>query len=134
MENTINQLVKAIRDSWSQFTSSVPNEWTSQNPARGQCVVSALVLQDYAGGTLKKYRTHYKGQKEGHYTNLLPGGVELDIARDQYPSDIKLQEAEIILKGYDTLRDKLYSKANTKERYELLKKEVEMRLAKNSLE
>ncbi|MBE9607435.1 hypothetical protein IAI18_21410 [Acetobacteraceae bacterium H6797] len=45
------RLLPALRESWSGLTSS---RWRSDNPAHGQCDVTALVVQDLSGGELLK--------------------------------------------------------------------------------
>jgi hypothetical protein len=41
-----------IRASWSEKTCDPVDlpEWSAENPARGQCAVTALVVQDLLGG------------------------------------------------------------------------------------
>lgn len=38
----IKQIYEALRKSWSIETSS---KWTSENPAKGQCGVTALIMR-----------------------------------------------------------------------------------------
>ena len=45
------QLYEALIKSWSIETSS---KWTSENPAKGQCGVTALIIQELCGGEIKK--------------------------------------------------------------------------------
>ncbi|PFF60719.1 hypothetical protein COA05_06200 [Bacillus thuringiensis] len=45
------RIYEALMRSWSIETSS---KWTSENPAKGQCGVTALVVQDICGGKIKK--------------------------------------------------------------------------------
>ncbi|MGE7865128.1 YunG family protein [Bacillus paramycoides] len=47
----IKQIYEALRKSWSIETSS---KWTSENPAKGQCGVTALIVQELCGGEIKK--------------------------------------------------------------------------------
>lgn len=42
----IKQLYEALRQSWSIETSS---KWTSESPAKGQCGVTALIVQELCG-------------------------------------------------------------------------------------
>lgn len=42
----IKQLYEALRKSWSIETSS---KWTSESPAKGQCGVTALIVQELCG-------------------------------------------------------------------------------------
>jgi hypothetical protein len=54
-------------------------------PSRGQCGTTALVIQDLLGGDLMVADVDYEGRVEGvHYWNVTPGGVELDLTRDQF--------------------------------------------------
>ena len=53
--------------------------------SRGQCGTTALVIQDLLGGDLMVADVEYQGRVEGvHYWNLTPGGIELDLTRDQF--------------------------------------------------
>jgi N-acetylglutamate synthase-like GNAT family acetyltransferase len=42
----------AIRESWSSETSDDPDEWSADNPARGQCGVTALLVRELLGGEI----------------------------------------------------------------------------------
>ena len=78
--SAVRLLALAIRRSWSA-TTSVEKEWIREQPSRGQCAVTALVVQDYLGGQL--LRAEVEGGS--HYWNRLPDGTELDLTRDQFP-------------------------------------------------
>lgn len=47
----IEKLQKALLNSWSIESSS---KWSSGNPAKGQCGVTALVINDLLGGEIRK--------------------------------------------------------------------------------
>ena len=47
------QIYEALIRSWSIETSS---KWTIENPAKGQCGVTALVVQDIYGGEIKRQK------------------------------------------------------------------------------
>ncbi|MFF3679294.1 alpha/beta fold hydrolase [Streptomyces sp. NPDC002120] len=86
---TLADLEAAIRAGWSAETSEpagiskVP--WTSENPAWGQCDITALVVQDLVGGDLVLGEVFHDGRPEGyHWWNLLPGGVRVDLTREQF--------------------------------------------------
>lgn len=80
--------VAAIRSSWSADTCDPVDlaDWSPQNPARGQCAVSSLVLNDILGGELLLADVEFAtGGKQGvHYWNRLPDGTELDLTREQF--------------------------------------------------
>ncbi len=60
-------------------------DWTPDNPARSQCGVTALVLQDLLGGDLILGEVFVGETQSGyHYWNRLPGGVEVDLTADQF--------------------------------------------------
>ena len=48
---TENDLLKALRKSWSNQSSS---KWSIDTPAKGQCGVTALVVNDILGGKIYK--------------------------------------------------------------------------------
>jgi hypothetical protein len=74
----IDELERAFAASWSVETSSL---WTPENPARGQCSVTALVARDFLGGELLK--TTVDGQ--WHFYNLVEG-LRLDFTSGQFSS------------------------------------------------
>ncbi|MBD3922936.1 hypothetical protein H8B09_29785 [Paenibacillus sp. PR3] len=53
MQNILDKkaLLEILLDSWSLRSSS---KWTLNNPARGQCGVTALVIHDLIGGRIVK--------------------------------------------------------------------------------
>src|SRR4051794_9218786 len=59
--------------------------WSSQNPARGQCGPTSLVLCKLIGGDLMRADVHRDGVRiGGHYWNRLPNGLEIDLTRQQF--------------------------------------------------
>jgi SAM-dependent methyltransferase len=67
---------RALLLSWSSSTSSV---WTPDNPARGQCSVTALVVRNIMGGEILK--TSINGL--WHFYNRIEGRV-LDFTAEQF--------------------------------------------------
>jgi hypothetical protein len=118
---SIQQLLAALQNSWSEETSFTPDEWSPQNPARGQCLVSTLVLQDYLGGGLQRYDIKADNFEETHYCNVLPGGAILDATAAQYTQPVQLTVTPINLKGYATARERYLAHPDTQTKYELLK-------------
>lgn len=109
-------VITAIQDSQSKETSASPDEWTSENPALGQCVPSSLVVQDFFGGELERLATVRNGKRETHYRNILPDGEIVDISRDQYPDDQEFEPAPI----EGDLREYVLGNENTRNRYRIL--------------
>jgi hypothetical protein len=130
---TIEQIEIALKKSWTRETSFCPDEWSEENPARGQCMVSALVIQDLLSGDLKRYRALLAGLEEKHYVNVLIDGQVVDVTREQYPASIEFEESEPSLHGFMSIREKLLADAGTKRRYELLQLRV-MALLREYLE
>ena len=87
---TLSELEAAVRSSWGPdtlFASAHFMARGSGQPSRGQCGTTALVIQDLLGGDLMVADVECEGRVEGvHYWNVTPGGVELDLTRDQFTS------------------------------------------------
>lgn len=81
------EITAALRESWSYETCDPQDqlEWTPDNPARGQCGVTALVLSDLLGGVLLFAEVFEDGVRTGyHYWNRLPTGEDVDLTREQF--------------------------------------------------
>lgn len=82
-------LDKALRACWAADTCS-PDDldragWQTENPAWGQCDITALVVNDIFGGDLMVGDVHLDGEQHGfHWWNRLSSGVELDLTREQF--------------------------------------------------
>jgi hypothetical protein len=126
---SLQRLTAALHASWGPDTDLDPSRWSADNPARGQCVVSSLVVQDYYGGDFRRYRTHYEGHMEMHYCNILPDGTIIDTTASQYQTPVTLEILPIDLKGFATIRDKRLADDETSQRYEILKLRVAAYLA-----
>ena len=97
-----------LRRSWSIETSS---QWRHDNPASGQCSVTALVVHDKLGGEILK--TDVNG--DWHFYNRIDG-ARVDFTLAQFDSPI----------GYDDVpssRDEALGDCS-KQQYELLKSRV----------
>ena len=108
-ETDLDELTVALRNAWSADTSVAPELWTPSVPSQGQCAVTALVLQDYLGGELRR------GVVDGvsHYWIKLDSGKEIDLTLDQF------RNPTITSTGVRE-RDYLLSSESTSRRYELL--------------
>ena len=100
MTPRLDDLRTALRDAWSRDTCDDVDlpDWTPQNPARGQCGATALVVHDLLGGELllaEVLRTD--GSRQGvHWWNRLPGGRELDLTREQFAPHELVQEPRVV--------------------------------------
>ncbi|WP_079508795.1 YunG family protein [Mesobacillus jeotgali] len=83
-EAAIMKLQEAFLKSWSKKTSS---KWTKDNPAKGQCGVTALVVNDLLGGQISKTLL-----PEGwHFYNEI-NGVRYDFTVSQFNEDIRYMD------------------------------------------
>jgi len=81
-------LEPVVRAAWGADTCDPVDvaDWTTSNPARGQCGATALVLHDLLGGDLLLAEvTRDDGSRQGvHYWNRLPDGTQVDLTREQF--------------------------------------------------
>lgn len=118
---TLVGLEAAIRESWSRATSADPDEWTAENPARGQCDATAVVLRAYLGGEILVADVLRDGRRlERHAWNRLPSGLTLDLTRDQF------RAGELL--GAPTVQEPMLL-GNPRERHALLAEHVAAALA-----
>ncbi|KKB75264.1 MULTISPECIES: hypothetical protein [Bacillus] len=76
----IEQIMKALSKSWSIDSSS---KWSHDNPANGQCGVTALVVNDILGGEVRKTKL-----PDGwHFYNFI-NGKRYDFTVSQFKEDI----------------------------------------------
>jgi hypothetical protein len=93
---TLGELELVIRAAWSRDTSEDPDEWSAENPARGQCAVTALVVRDLLGGDILIATVlPASGQpQERHAWNRLPSGLAVDLTGDQFRAGERLGPPE----------------------------------------
>lgn len=80
----VNRLHEALVNSWSKHTSSL---WTLENPARGQCSVTACVVQQLYGGDILKT----PAPDGWHFYNHL-SEVRCDFTASQFATPIEYQD------------------------------------------
>lgn len=120
----LDELRPIIRDGWGADTCDPHDlpDWRPDNPARGQCGVTALLVQELLGGELILGEVHVDGVRTGfHYWNRLPGGHHLDLTAEQF------HPHEIITGGEPQERP-AGPPGRCREQYELLKGRVVSRL------
>lgn len=128
MQPSLENIIEALHDSWTAETSYIPSVWSKDNPARGQCVVSSLVLNDYFEGDFQKYKVYGEVQ-ETHYCNRLWGDTLVDSTGRQYDGfEIRLEPVEMDLDGHNDGREKLLFNPRTNKNYMILKSRVEQYL------
>ena len=108
---SLTEIDRAIRSAWSVWTADPVDQtaWSPSNPARGQCAVTALVIQDLLGGELLLADvTHADGTPQGvHFSNRLDGGAELDLTREQFTAAEVVGEGQVIARPTDLTRGRL---------------------------
>jgi hypothetical protein len=115
----------ALLNSWSKDTCYPPMErdWSSKNPAWGQCYCTTLVVHDYFGGKILKTKFN---NGTGHFWNLIDD-KEIDLSRSQFDKN------EIIPKPTMHFREEIENNPKYKEynrRYKILKRRIEKYLEK----
>jgi hypothetical protein len=117
---TLVAIERAIRDSWSDETCDpVDLPWSRSNPAKGQCGVTALVLNDLLGGDLMVADVkHADGSPQGSHTwNVFDGGIEIDLTAEQFRAGEVVQPGVLHRRPPGPPR-------RVPERYELLRERV----------
>lgn len=127
----LTRITQALYKSWSAETSykrmAVPG-----NMARGQCVVSSLIVQDLLGGELCRVAVKGDGIDENHYFNVLANGTIIDTSGCQYKDlQVSFVPAPVNLSEYASIREKVLADTDTQDRYLCLKKAVERVLHEN---
>jgi len=97
---TRQDIETAVRAAWSRDTCDPVDvdDWSAENPARGQCGTTALTVNDLLGGELlvaEVLRTD--GTRQGvHWWNRLPDGTEIDLTREQFASHEVIQQPRVL--------------------------------------
>ena len=129
MQKPFHDLALKLRQAWQRETSSDPAGWAPQNPAWGQCAVTACIVQDVLGGDIVWAEAKTPaGNTISHYFNKLADGSVVDLTRDQFPAGTSLSPPDGQPKtqgrggeSYPTTRDYVLSFKATQERYGRLK-------------
>ena len=106
-------LEKKLLSAWSRETSYLPDEWSTENPARWQCAVTAIVVQELFGGDILK--CNVSGEGSSHFYNIVRNGELVDFTRSQFNEDSIFSADKIV-----TL-ESIFSHPDTVLRYKKLK-------------
>lgn len=111
----INELIKVLELSWNKNTCdpSLQEDWNENNKALGQCVVTALIVNDFLGGKIMKCMV----ESESHYYNLVNGNV-IDLTASKFDIVPDYTQTE------ERTREYLLSNKDTMKRYKLLLNKV----------
>jgi hypothetical protein len=80
-------VIAALEASWGPDTCAPEDvaDWTPDNPARGQCATTAVVLHDHFGGCLVRGDVIVDGhQVDFHWWNRLLDGQQIDATIQQF--------------------------------------------------
>ncbi|MCU4820846.1 hypothetical protein OCA00_04180 [Bacillus cereus] len=102
------QIYEALIRSWSIETSS---KWTIENPVKGQCGVTALVVQDIYGGKIKKTKIG----SVWHFYNFIDG-QRFDFTEVQFNENLNYLDVE-------SNREEAFADTNEKQ-YSILKGKI----------
>lgn len=114
-DRELELLAETLERAWLRQTSADPEHWAPDNPAWGQCAVTALVVQDTLGGELLRTTV----DDVSHYWNRLPDGSEVDLTRQQFAADATY--GQVVAKD----RQYVLSFPDTARRYLLLRQQME---------
>ncbi|WP_307061737.1 hypothetical protein [Streptomyces sp. B3I8] len=117
----LTDIERAVRSSWSADTCTPEfrPRWSPDNPARDQCGVTAMVLNDLLGGELIRGEVHVNGERvDYHWWNRLGMGIEIDLTREQF------RPKEIVTGGIVIPRPPITEWRRLREEYELLRDRV----------
>lgn len=92
----LSRLELALQNSWCPETT---NNWESNNPARGHCAVTALIVQDFFKGEIRNCDAFFPtGRKESHYYNVI-NGEKADLTEQQFPQGTAFSQGKEKLQG-----------------------------------
>lgn len=115
----------AVRSSWGAdtMTPEFRSHWSPENPARDQCGVTAMVLNDLLGGELIRGEVLVNGERtDYHWWNRLGLGIEVDLTREQFGPE------EVVTGGVVVHRPPTI--VRLREEYELLRERVAEKLGR----
>ncbi|MDA1550169.1 hypothetical protein JOY40_25335 [Bacillus tropicus] len=102
------RIYEVLIRSWSIETSS---KWTTENPAKGQCGVTALVVQDIYRGEIKKTKV----REAWHFYNFIDG-QRFDFTEVQFNEKLNYMDVE-------SNREEAFADTNEKQ-YSMLKEKL----------
>ncbi len=97
--NAGDDLLEAIRQSWSARTSATPADWSPSNPATAQCDASSCV-----GSTSAANSFSLVGEQTGHHYRNRVDGVDFDVTVDQFTGVEEIREIAVL--DGDTIRER----------------------------
>ncbi len=114
-ESVSETFLAKLTSAWSKDTChpAYVNKWTEQNPATGQCLVTALAVQDEYGGDIYDCKVGHSR----HFYNVINDEI-VDLTFNQFPEGSEIKDKR------KRDRKQLLANKETKQRYELLKSKI----------
>ena len=105
-----------LRKAWCRETAhpSYQDRWSKENPSVGQCLVTALVIQDEYGGDIYSCKVG----NNSHFVNIISERI-VDKTAEQFGNTDKIKYINGSFKKRS--RESLLRNKDVKQRYELLK-------------
>lgn len=119
MQEELKRLENKLRKCYTKDTAYYKNreEWSIKNPTSGQCMVTALIVQDYFGGVIHRVKL----KCETHYFNIINNQI-VDLTKEQFD----MKNVKVIYSNSEFVnRKELLENADTFKRYNILKEKVE---------
>lgn len=119
MQEKISELETKLRKCYSKETAFYKNKeaWNNHNPTCGQCAITALIVQEYFGGTIHRIRVN---ENETHYFNIIDKKI-IDLTKEQF----NVRNIKIIYDENElTSREEILKSVDTVKRYNILKERI----------
>ena len=81
------ELYREIQAAWSAETASPPETWSTSNPAKNHCSLTALIVQDHFGGDILSTKT----VGGTHFYNMIDG-TRWDLTISQFAEPIPFED------------------------------------------
>ena len=107
-------LLEKLQKAWCKETAhpAYQEKWSEDNPAIGQCAVTALIVQEKLGGDIMACKVG----RSSHFVNVIDGAI-VDLTLSQFGENAKYVDNSF---QYRTAKSLLRNK-DVRERYEILK-------------
>lgn len=112
---TARELVESF---WGKDTTYSPKDYDGKDPAYGQCVVTALVVQDLCGGSIVCGEANENGKRVRHYWNRI-NGLDVDLTWRQFRAGTTVSKVK------EVLRYQLTRQPAVNNRYKRLRQKIE---------
>ncbi|HDX9588191.1 TPA: hypothetical protein ROX98_001130 [Bacillus pseudomycoides] len=104
----MEKMREVLFQSWSKETSS---KWTLDNPAKGQCGVTSLVVHDFFGGEIMKTKVpegwHFYNRINGKRYDFTASQFLEEVTYMNVPSNSEEAFADTNEMQYDALKEKV---------------------------